>query len=188
MNAAAPLKVKIDEIELFAVVDNYEALQDGFADRIELLNATLTEIDAAGGMTRGQMQKLLRKFDPNDFRPSAKRKYSRGFGWETLGDSLKGTGLALALIVDDEKFAPIRAQMAKRERPTRSIVRVRRPKWLFTPEKARKISKKRWEAIPKELRAAMMKKATKAAKAAARARRRQRMARAQKCPAPSGHV
>jgi 3-oxoacyl-(acyl-carrier-protein) synthase len=117
--AAPAVRVKIDEIELFAVVDNYEALQDAFADRIEDLNVTMTEIDAAAGMTRGQVQKLLRKLDPNDFRPSAKRKYSRGFGWKTLGNSLKGTGLALAVIVDDERFAPIRAQMAKRLLPSR---------------------------------------------------------------------
>jgi hypothetical protein len=116
---AAPLRVKIDEIELFAVVNDYGALQDGFADRIELLNATLTEIDAAGKMTRGQTQKLLRKLDPDDFRPSARRKYSRGFGWETLRKTLEGTGLALALIVDNERFAPIKAQMAQRARPPR---------------------------------------------------------------------
>jgi hypothetical protein len=70
-------------------------------------------------MTRGNMQKLLRKLDPNDFRPSAKRKYSRGFGWETLGKSLKGTGLALAVIVDDARFAPIKEKLVQRILPPR---------------------------------------------------------------------
>lgn len=169
----------IPQYELYRVILDYEALQDGFADRIEDLNVTLTEVDAAAGMTRGQVQKLLRKLGPDDFRPSAQRKYSRGFAWETLGKTLKGTGLALALIVDDERFAPVKAQMAKRERPNRSIVRTRRPKWLFTSEKARKISKTRWNAIPKELRAPMMKKAMRAAKAARR--RKQRLEREKHC-------
>lgn len=107
------------QYELYRVILDYEALQDGFADRIEELNVTLTEIDAAAGMTRGQTQKLLRKLGADDFRPSAQRKYSRGFAWETLGKTLKGTGLALALIVDDERFAPVKAEMANRERPAR---------------------------------------------------------------------
>jgi hypothetical protein len=117
--APAPtVKVKIDEIELFAVVDNYAALQDGFADRIEDLNVTLTEIDAAAGMTRGQVQRLLQKLDADDFRPSATRHCSQ-FARKTLGQTLKGTGLALALIVDDERFAPVKAKMVQRARPSR---------------------------------------------------------------------
>lgn len=176
------------QYELYRVILDYEALQDGFADRIEELNVTLTEIDMAAGMTRGQTQKLLRKLGADDFRPSAQRKYSRGFAWETLGKTLKGTGLALALIIDDERFAAKKAEMSKRLRPNRSIVRTRRPKWLFTTEKARKISKKRWESIPKELRPAMMKKAMRAAKARWKAKRQgeaHKAANARAIPAPA---
>jgi hypothetical protein len=112
------VKVRLDEIELWAVVDNYAALQDGFADRIEELEVTQTEVDAAGGMTRGQVHRLLRKIDPNDFRPSSTRHCSQ-FAWKTLGQTLRATGMALALIVDDERFAPVKAKMVKRKRPSR---------------------------------------------------------------------
>jgi hypothetical protein len=110
--------VKIEEINLYCIVDNYAALQDGFADRIEDLNVTQTEVDAAGGMTRGQVHRLLRKIDPNDFRPSSTRHCSQ-FAWKTLGQTLRATGMALALIVDDERFAPVKAKMVQRARPSR---------------------------------------------------------------------
>lgn len=95
---------------IYRVILDYEGLQEGFADRIEDLNVPLTEVDAAGELTRGNAQKLLCKSDA---------KWARQFGWESLGKMLKGTGLALALIVDDERFAPIKAQMVKRKQNTR---------------------------------------------------------------------
>jgi hypothetical protein len=112
------VKVNLDEINLYCIVDDYGALQDGFADRIEDLNVTLTEIDAVGGIARGWTQRRLQKMDPDDFRPSATRKCSQ-FAWKTLGQTLKATGLALALIVDDERFAPVKAKMVQRARPSR---------------------------------------------------------------------
>jgi hypothetical protein len=165
MTAPAPtVRVKIDEIELFAVVDNYEALQDGFADRIEDLNVTLTEVDEAGGMTRGQTQRRLQKLAADDFRPSATRKCSQ-FAWKTLGQTLKGTGLALALIVDDERFAPVKAKMMKRAKPPRPPnVRSTRPKWLFTKKNASEMGK--------------------ASGKARRAKRRERLATSAAPPAP----
>jgi hypothetical protein len=96
---------------IYRVILDYEALQDGFADRIEDLNVPMTEVDAGGGLTRGNAQKLLVKSDA---------KWARQFGWESLGKMLKGTGLALALIVDDERFAPIKAEMAQRKTRERS--------------------------------------------------------------------
>ena len=145
--APAPtVRVKIEEINLYCIVDNYAALQDGFADRIEDLNVTQTEIDAAGGMTRGQVHRLLRKLDPEDFRPSATRHCSQ-FAWKTLGQTLKGTGLALALIVDDERFAPVKAKMVQRARPSRPPnARSPRPRWLFTKKNASEMGKASGEA------------------------------------------
>jgi hypothetical protein len=100
---AAPLAPEM----IYRVVMDLEALQDAFADRIEDLGVALTEVDAAVGLTRGNAQKLLSKSDA---------KWAREFGWKTLGAMLKGTGLKLVLIVDDEKFAPVMAQMVKRRR------------------------------------------------------------------------
>jgi hypothetical protein len=66
----------------------------------------LTEIDSVTGMTRGNAQKLLSKSDA---------KWAREFGWKSLGKMLRGTGLKLVLIVDDdERFAPVLAQMTRR--------------------------------------------------------------------------
>jgi hypothetical protein len=98
---AAPLAPEL----IYRVITDLEALQDAFADRIEDLSVSLTEVDAVSGMTRGNAQKLLVKSDA---------KWAREFGWKSLGNMLRGTGLKLVLIVDDEKFAPVLAQMTRR--------------------------------------------------------------------------
>jgi hypothetical protein len=90
---------------IFRIVMDLEALQDAFADRISDLGVPLTEIDAVAGMTRGQAQKVLSK---------SGARWCREFGWKTLGAMLRGTGLKLVLVVDDERFAPIREQMVRR--------------------------------------------------------------------------
>jgi hypothetical protein len=56
-------------------------------------------------MTRGQMQKCLADSD---------KKWAREFGWKSLHKALTGTGMALVFVIDDERFAPIRAQMSQR--------------------------------------------------------------------------
>lgn len=94
--------------EPYRVITDYEALQDGFADRIHELDVPMIEIDAIGDLTMGNTQKLLSKSDA---------KWARRFGWVSLGKMLKATGLVLVLMIDDERFAPIREQMAKRRRP-----------------------------------------------------------------------
>jgi hypothetical protein len=93
--------------ELYRVILDYEALQDGFNERIEDLNTTLEQIDLAGGHLKGYSQKTLCK-------PPVKR-----LGWESLGRMLKGTGMALVLVIDDERFAPIKARLTQRIRPIR---------------------------------------------------------------------
>jgi hypothetical protein len=99
---AAPLAPEM----IYRVVMDLEALQDAFAERIEDLDVSLTEIDSVTGMTRGNAQKLLSKSDA---------KWAREFGWKSLGKMLRGTGLKLVLIVDDdERFAPVLAQMTRR--------------------------------------------------------------------------
>lgn len=148
---------------IYRVILDYEALQDGFADRIEDLGVSLEEIDSAGGFTKGNAQKLLVKSDA---------KWARKFGWESLGKILKGTGLALALLVDDERFAPIKEQFSKRKRPPRSIVRRVQPRWLFTRDKARELSKRRWSGLSDAERSKMMKKVRRAGMMARRRKAR----------------
>jgi hypothetical protein len=99
---AAPVPLEM----VYRVVLDLEGLRDAFADRIVDLDVPMTEVDAVGGMTRGNCQKLLVKSDA---------KWSRSFGWKTLGAMLKGTGLQLVLIEDAERFAPIKAQMVQRK-------------------------------------------------------------------------
>lgn len=166
MNAPAAPDLIDGRYELYRVVLDYEGLQDAFADRIEDLNTTLTEIDAAGGLTRGNMQRLLASTDPDDWRPTTKRKQSRQFGWETLGKALEGTGLALVLVLDDARFAAIKARLGKAKRPMRlrqAIARRVKPAWLFSKKKARKMGQKRWEGVSDAQRSRIMKKASKAA-------------------------
>jgi hypothetical protein len=91
---------------LFRLVRDYEGVKEAFADRIEDLAVPLTEVDAAGGMTRGNMQKLLSDSDA---------KWAREFGWQSLRKALDVTGMVLAFILDDERFAPIKAQMMRRK-------------------------------------------------------------------------
>jgi hypothetical protein len=103
---------------IYRIVTDLEALQDAFSDRIEDLDVALTEVDAAGELTRGNAQKLLSKSDA---------KWNRKFGWVSLRKMLRGTGLTLALIVDDEKFAEVKAQMMKRK------LKQKRPLKLLAP-------------------------------------------------------
>lgn len=91
---------------IYRIVLDLEGLREAFVDRIEDLDVPMTEIDAAGDLTRGNCQKLLCKSDA---------KWARAFGMRSLAKMLRGTGTALALIVDDEKFEPLKSQMVKRK-------------------------------------------------------------------------
>jgi hypothetical protein len=142
----APIRIA-PEYELYRVVTDYEALQDGFADRIEDLNT-----------------------DPEAWRPKGKRRQSREFGWKTLAAALKGTGLALALVIDDERFAPLKKQF-KRKRKVRAVARIRRIKGFFTEQNAAKHAKKRWEGVPDLKRARLARKAANARWKAVRRRK-----------------
>lgn len=155
---------KIDgRFELYRVVLDYEALQDAFADRIEDLNTTLTEIDAAGDLTRGNMQRLLGSTDPSAWRPTTKRKQSRQFGWETLGKALKGTGMALVLVVDDERFADTKERLAKRRRAKNVLPNgsIRVPAWLITKETSQNMHSLRNQKLSPRQRQMIAKRAAR---------------------------
>jgi len=162
----APIR-SMPEYELYRVITDYEALVDGFWDRVDDLGTTLLSIDQVGGMAEGNAQKLLSKNPGKRVQQPKNHRFAdmkRTFGWESLGKMLKATGLALVLVVDDDRFAPIKDQLAQRKKPLmRSIVRTRQPKWLLTSEKAKKISKNRWENVPPHVRKKMMRRMAKAA-------------------------
>lgn len=152
--------------ELYRVITDYEALQDGFLDRIDDLDTTLEQIDMAGEFTKGNVQKLLTK---NPGKPSHVHRNhrhasaKRTFGWESLAKMLKGTGLALVLVVDDERFAPVKEQLAKRKRPRmQANARMASTPWLFCKEKAREMGVKRWSAMTPAKRTRLMRKVAKA--------------------------
>jgi len=159
LNAQSPP----ERYELYRIILDYEALQDGFMDRIDDLNTTLDQIDVAGGLTRGNAQRLLTK-NPGKARSDRPSSASRRtFGWESLGKMLKGTGLALVLVVDDERFAETKEQLVKRKRPAiQAIARQARPTWLFRKEKAREMGKKRWSTVSPSKRKKMLRRAAKA--------------------------
>lgn len=152
------------DYELYRVITDYEALQDGFLDRIDELDTTQGAIP---GFADGVVQKLLAKNAGRHVKetPRSSRKASlkRSFGWESLGKMLEGTGLALMLVVDDERFAPIKEQLAKRRRinklPNGSI---RRPTWLFTRKKAMKMQVLRNQCLSPKQRKKIARKAAKA--------------------------
>jgi hypothetical protein len=157
----APIR-SMPEYELYRVILDYEALQDGFLDRIEDLNTTLEQIDAAGGLANGNTQKLLTK-DGGKRGPDRLHSLKRTFGWESLGKMLKGTGMALVLVVDDERFAPIKERLTARKRPPKpAIAGMRRPRWLFSKDKARQMGKKRLSIMTAAQRKRHQRKAAKA--------------------------
>ncbi len=158
--------------ELYRIITDYEALQDGFLDRIDDLDTTLEQIELTGGLAKGQLQKCLTK---NPGKAIARKRdhrtasNQRKFGWESLGKVLAGTGLALVLVVDDERFTPIKDQLAKRRRRSQPAnAGSKRPTWLFTRKKAREMGKKRFSTMTPLQRQRL---ARKAGKASARARR-----------------
>lgn len=168
----APIR-SMPNYEPYRVILDYEALQDGFLDRIDDLKTTLEQIEMAGGFARGAAQKLLTKNPgkaiarPRDHRAKSAQ---RTFGWESLGKMLKGTGLALVLVVDDERFASLKEQLGRRRRPYYPAkAGSAKPAWLFTKKKAREMGKRRFSTMTDSERKRHQRKA---GKASGRARRR----------------
>jgi hypothetical protein len=169
----APIR-SMPEYELYRVILDYEALQDGFLDRIDDLNTTLEQIDAAGGLANGNTQKLLTK-DGGKRGPDRLHSLKRTFGWESLGKMLKGTGMALVLVLDDERFAPIKEQLTARKRPRQQAnASSMRPTWLFTKKKARELGKKRWSKLTPAQRKRLTRKAGRASGKSRRRKARQK--------------
>jgi hypothetical protein len=142
---------------------DYEGLEDGFIDRIEDLNTTFDQIDERCGFTRGEMQKLVSK---------SRERWARTFGVVSLGKALKGTGMALALVVIDES---VRNELIARKRPRKpAIAGSARPTWLFGKKKAREMGKKRFSLMSDAERKRHQRKAGKASGRARRRKARQK--------------
>lgn len=162
--------VRAMDYELYRVITDYEALQDGFLDRIDDLETTQGGIP---GFADGAVQKLLTKSQGKAIARKRDHRHAdakRTFGWKSLGKMLENTGLALVLVVDDERFAPIKEQLGKRKRPRQQANASSAPApWLFCKDKAREMGKKRWSGMTPEKRKKIMRKA---GRASGRARRR----------------
>jgi hypothetical protein len=139
--------------EPYRVILDYEALEDGFLDRIEDLNVPFPEIDAAGGMARGETQKLLSK---------SRERWARTLGIVSLGKMLKGTGMALVLVVDDERFAPVKEQMAPRRRKMPPNGSIKRPAWLITKKASQNMQELRNKKLSPRQRRLIAKRAARA--------------------------
>jgi hypothetical protein len=128
----APIRIT-PEYELYRVITDYEALQDGFLDRIEDLETTFEQIEMAGELPKGYAAKLLMK---------SQKRVVKALGPHSLGKMLKGTKLVLALLVDDGRFAQ-QIELAKRRRKREQTnVSSTRPTWLFTRKRGREMRQK----------------------------------------------
>jgi hypothetical protein len=105
------IKGNTRHFEPFRIVEDYDALCDALADRVEDLQATRLGVDAAGRFAGGHASTLL-------CRPQIK-----GYGPVSLTKMLEATGLVIVLAIDDERFAKVRERLGRRERPLKSPVR-----------------------------------------------------------------
>lgn len=161
------------EFELYRIITDYEALQDGFLERIEDIETTIGGVELAAGMASGQLQKNLAR-NPGKaikrHRDQRNASNQRTFNWKTLGPALEKTGLALVLVVDDARFAAVKEQLVKRRRRNQpAIAGSVRPTWLFKGKKAREMGKKRFSLMTESERKRHQRKA---GKASGKARRR----------------
>jgi hypothetical protein len=151
-----------DRFEVFRVIDDPEMLVEAFRDRVEDLNTTRLGIDEAGGFTAGHASKLL-------CIPQIK-----GYGPESMFKMLKGTRLALMLVIDDERFAKAKPELVKRQRPAPKQANAGsvRPTWLFKRKKARQMGKKRMAGLTEAQRKKLARKGGKASGKSRRLRSR----------------
>lgn len=135
--------------EAYRVVTDMEALHEGFRDRVEDLEITRSELDAISKLQTGYSAKLL-------CNPPMKT-----IGKASLPKMLQATGMALVLVIDDERFAPIKAALTKRQRPVRPNGSMKRPAWLITREASQNMQNLRNQKLTPRQRKMIAKKAAK---------------------------
>jgi hypothetical protein len=147
------LELIAGKFEIYRVVLDYEAMEDAFLDRVEDLGVPFSEIDAAAGFTLGETQKLLSK---------SRERWARTFGKVSLGGMLKATGTALMLVIDDERFAKVKAKLAKRRRTVRPNGSNHRPAWLISKESSQYMQELRNKKLSPRQRRLIAKRAIRA--------------------------
>lgn len=145
----------IDRFCVYGVANDYQALLETIRFRILELQTTHEAIDTVSGLHSGYTSTIAANI--------------KSMGRVSMGPMLQTLGLALIIVRDDEQFARVKDRLARRNRPDRAIARRITPKWLFKPENARQMGKKRWQGVSDAKKARIMKKISNAA---ARARRR----------------
>jgi len=168
MTAPAELTDTTGRFEIYRVFTDAEGLLEAIRDRVDELEFSRMQVDAAGGLTSGHASKLLCE-------PPIKH-----LGDTSVRKLLVGTGLAVALVVDDARFSEVRLEMGKRRRPPMGkFARMRAnagmvdPVWQFNCNNAREMGLKRMAGVSPVKR---KKLAKRAAKARWKKRARQRVA------------
>jgi hypothetical protein len=144
---------QIDRYCVYGIAIDYDDLHEILRGRATEIGTTREALDAVSGLQSGYSAKLLAPVP------------IKTLGKISLGPMLQTLGLALVVVRDDAAFDRIKDRLSKSQRPPimPSIVRIARPAWLFTAEKAR-------ESRQIGLQKMSPKQRKKSAKHAARAR------------------
>lgn len=145
----------IEGYEVYRVVLDYQALHEGFVDRVDDLQVTRNSIDEVGGFASGYSAKVL-------CNPPMKFLGRDSLGRDGLGKMLKATGMALIMVIDDARFAPIKDQMAKRKRPVHPNGSIRKPGWLITREASQNMQILRNKKLSPKQRKSIARRAARA--------------------------
>ncbi len=143
--------------EIYRVVLDYEGLHEAIIDRVEDINVTRMSIDEVGGFAPGYAAKVL-------CNPPMKILGRDSVGRDGLGKMLKASGLALIVVVDDERFAVVKGDHTlrkhkRRQPPNGSMAR---PHWLISRDSSANMQKMRNEKLSPKQRKAIARKAAKA--------------------------
>ncbi len=136
--------------EPYRVFTSLDGLREALVDRIEDLNISRGTVDEAAGLAPGYAGKLL--CDP------PMKQLANG----TIPKMLAATGMVLVAVIDDERFAEVKAGLMARKHNVRRVGRLIRIKGHFTKENAGKYSEMRWADVSPEMRRKTARKARKA--------------------------
>jgi hypothetical protein len=144
-----------------AVVCDYDGLHTALRERVNELNISRETLDAVSGIPAGYSGKLL-CVPP-----------MRALGRVSFGPVLQSLGLCLIVAEDGDALARVADQLVARKHGLRANARIDFPKWLFTPARAAKCARKRWENVTPAQRSKIARRAIRARWARVRAARRE---------------
>lgn len=160
--------------EIYRVFTDREGLLDALRDRVDELQFARSQVDAAGKLTSGHAAKIL--CDPP----------IKHLGDISIRKMLRGTGLVVALVKNDERFAEVRDRLGKRKRPPMGKFAADRAReqpngssthlpWLITSDSAHKMNVLRKRSLSEARRKSIAKKAGKASGRKRRKNMRERL-------------